>query len=75
MKRDVSSFSAFKDRKLQDSQRRSAIANANAQDVEEVLDVTYAPSSTEDRALFKVKQKFMHSVFDKVLQTDMGKSA
>ena len=39
----------------------------------EVLDSTYSPSTPEEEELFDKKQKFMHSVFDRVLKPNKGK--
>jgi hypothetical protein len=46
-----------------------------AQDVAEGLDPTYGPNTTEDRELFKEKQKYMYAVFVNTLKTDQGKFA
>ena len=43
------------------------------QDVAEVLNPDYRPATEDDVNLFREKQKFMHAVFDKTLQTDRGK--
>jgi len=49
------------------------VAQAHAQDVYDVLDPAYKPSPT-DKDLFKVKQKYMYAIFERVLQTDKGKA-
>ena len=46
-------FSKFKDGKFWDSWHRSALATANTQDVSDVLDLEYSPTSPEDIALFQ----------------------
>lgn len=45
-----------------------------AQDVARALGVTCAPSTEEEKDLFVEKQKFMHSVFKRTLQTNQGKA-
>mgnify|MGYP000408890495 CR=1 FL=1 len=44
------------------------------QDVSEVLDPTYTPSTPTMRLLFEEKQTFMYAVFDTVLLSDQGKA-
>ena len=51
----------------------NTLDTARAQDVAEVLNPDYRAVTGDDVALFKEKQKFMHAVFDKTLQTDRGK--
>ena len=50
------------------------MAQARAQDVSEVLDLTFKPSTTADSMLFDEKQKYMYAVFKKTLLTDKGKA-
>ena len=45
-----------------------------AQDIDDVLNVDYNSTTTEDINLFKEKKKFMHSVFKRTLLTDQGKA-
>ena len=46
---------------------------ATTHSCEEVLDVHYLPRHDEDcQELFQQKQYFIYSVFNKVLQSDMG---
>ena len=52
----------------------STIAQAQAQDIIEVLDSNYIPTTIEDTLLFDEKQKFMYAVFEKTLLTDKGKA-
>ena len=73
IERDSSILSNFKDGKFWDYWRRSTIGSANAQDISDVLDPDYSPKHPEEMVLFHEKQKFMCSVFDKVLHTDTGK--
>jgi hypothetical protein len=50
------------------------MAQARAQDVHKILDTSYLPTSSEDQQLFAMKQEFMYAVFERTLQTDMGKA-
>ena len=46
---------------------------ARAHGCEEIFDPKYCPTSPDAKALFAEKQKFMYSVFETILKTDMGK--
>ena len=70
VKRDSSQFNNFKEGKYWDTWRRNTLATARAQNVDEVLDPSYSPSTAEEQSLFNEKQKFMCSVFSTTLQTD-----
>ena len=74
IKRNASLFSKFKGGNFWDSWRRIALANTNTQKIADVLDPDYSTTSPEDIVLFQKKQKFMRSVFDKVLHKDRGKN-
>ena len=74
IKRDASQFPTLKDDAAWDNWNRSTTAQARAQDIADVLDPSYIPSTQEDIALFLEKQKFMYAVFEKTLQTDKGKA-
>ncbi len=56
-----------------DSIHRTLKAQARYQGVDDILNPTYKPTTTEDIALFDEKQKYMYSVFERILQTDEGK--
>jgi hypothetical protein len=73
IKRDPNSFTVIKDNKQWDSFYRTLRAQTSYQDVDDVLDPNYKPKSTEDIELFQEKQKYMYSVFERILQTDEGK--
>jgi hypothetical protein len=74
-KRDPSQFPILKDDKQWwDGWNRSHNAQARAQGVEDVMNSTYKPATTEDKALFAVKQTYMFAVFEKTLLTDQGKA-
>jgi hypothetical protein len=74
IKRDVNLFPRLKTDKGWDSWKRTVVTQARMQDVSEVLDPTYVPSTPTMRLLFDEKQKFMYAVFDTVLQNDQGKA-
>lgn len=74
IKRDATQFISFKDDASWDSWNRSTHAQARAQDVEQVLDPSYVPSTADEIDLFEEKQKYMYAVFEKTLLTDKGKA-
>ena len=73
IKRDPNHYSVFKEDKQWDSWRRSTISTARSHGCEQVFQPKYRPSSKDDKALFDEKQKFVYSVFETTLKTDMGK--
>ena len=74
IKRDSTMHNTFKDGKQWDTWRRYLRATAMAQDVDDVLNKDYAPTTPEDADLFQEKKKFMYSVFERTLLTDQGKA-
>ena len=51
------------------------LATAKAHDCEEILQPTFRPRSGADSMeLFRLKNDFMYSVFNKCLLSDMGKT-
>ena len=74
IKRNTSQFIPLKDDAAWDNWNRGTIAQARAQDLDEVLDPNYIPATVEATELFKEKQKFMYAMFEKTLLTDKGKS-
>ena len=74
IKCDKSHYIALKENKQWDNWRRTTLATARSHACEEVFDQDYSPGTPEDSALFDEKQKFIYSVFNECLQTDMGKS-
>ena len=51
------------------------LVTATTLSCEEVLDAYYMPGHDDDsQELFQQKQYFMYSVFNKILQSDMGKT-
>jgi hypothetical protein len=49
-------------------------AQADTQDIADILNPAYVPKTIEEIALFDEKQKYMYSVLERILQTDEGKS-
>ena len=74
IKRDKSHYIVLKENKQWDNWRRTTLATARSHTCEEVFDPKYTPTTTEDKDLFEEKQKFIYSVFNDCLQTDVGKS-
>ena len=74
IKRDPSVFPTLKDEKLNDQWHRSFANQARAQDISDVLDITYIPSSAVDIALFEEKQKYLYAVLEAKVETAKGKS-
>jgi hypothetical protein len=73
IKRDPALFTILKDNKQWDNVHRTLKVQTCYQDVDDVLNPTYVPQTTQDIELFAEKQKYMHSVFERILQTDEGK--
>jgi hypothetical protein len=74
IKRDLGSFLVYKDEKQWDTWQCFTLAQAHAQDVHEILNASYLPTSSEDKQLFVMTQEFMYAVFERTLQTDMGEA-
>lgn len=74
IKRDASLFPTLKDERFNDSWHRSFVTQARAQDVSEILDDTYVPSTEDDRELFVEKQKYMYAVLSDRVLTDRGQA-
>jgi hypothetical protein len=74
IKRDATFFPTLKDDKYHDIWHRSFKTQATAQDVSEVLDENYKPSTQEDLALFQEKQKYLYAFLESKVLTDCGKA-
>jgi hypothetical protein len=59
IKRDTASFTVMKDSKQWDSVHRTLKTQTCYQDVNDILDPCYRPTTAEDIALFAEKQKYM----------------
>ena len=73
VKRDPSHYLSFREDKQWDSWKQSTISTARAHGCEDIFDPSYKPQTPDDRDLFIKKQKFIYSVFESVIKTDMGK--
>ena len=71
--KEIQVFLLLLRKKYWDTLNRNTLATTRAQDIAEVLNPDYRPVTDNDVNMFKEKHKFMHSVFDKTLQTDRGK--
>ena len=74
IKRDISQFTPLKDDSAWDNWNCGTLAQARAQDVDDILNSTYTPNTVEEKELFDEKQKYMYAVFEKNLLTDKGKA-
>ena len=74
IKRDTSVFPTLKDEKFHDLWHRSFANQARAQDVSDVIDASYVPTTPEDIALFTEKQKYLYAVLETKVLTDRGKA-
>jgi hypothetical protein len=70
IKKDPSLFPVLKDDKYHDVWHHSF----NTQDVADVLDEMYAPTTVDDIALFSEKQNFVYAVLESKFQTNRGKA-
>ena len=65
----------LKDEKYFEAFKRNLLVTATTHGFEEILEGYYMPGYDDDsQELFKQKQYFMYSVFNKVQQSDMGKT-
>ena len=74
IKRDPSLFPTLKDERNKDNWHRQMLNQARAQDVQDVLDHAYTPTTPEETELFQEKQKFVYAVLDKMVKTDRGRA-
>ena len=64
IKRDITYFTPLKEEKQWDTWQHTTIALTCAQDVSEVLEPTYMPTTSEEIDLFDEKQKYMFAAFE-----------
>ena len=75
IKSNISAYPTLKDDKYYESFKRSVLVTAIAHDCEEILQPTFKPKGDADSLeLFRLKNDFMYSVFNKCLLSDMGKT-
>jgi hypothetical protein len=64
IKRDPSVYLTLKDELWNDSWNRSFSNQARAQDVDEVLDPKYLPTTSEQYELFQEKKKYLFAILE-----------
>ena len=65
----MSQYTMLKHEKYFEASKRNLLVTATTHGCEEILNRDYKPETNDDsRELFKQKQYFMYSVFNKVLQ-------
>ena len=75
IKKEVSQYTILKDEKYFEAFKQNLPVTATTHDCEENLDGNYKPEDNSDsKELFKQKKYFMYSVFNKALQSHMGKT-
>jgi hypothetical protein len=74
IKKDPALFPTLKDEKFNDNWHRSFVNQARAQDVSQVLDASYVPTTDEETELFSEKQKYVYAVLEAKVLTDRGKA-
>ena len=75
IKVEVSQYTMLKDENYFEAFKRNLLATATAHGCKEILEGDYMPGYDEDsQELFIQKQYFMYIVFNKVLQSDLGKT-
>ena len=73
IKRDPTLFPSLKDERFNDTWHRSFLAQARAQNVQNVLDHNYVPADPTEEELFNEQQRYVYAVFESKVLTDMGK--
>lgn len=74
IRRDSNVYPVLKDDKHYNNWNRSVISQARAHDVIDVFDSDYTPKTIDAILLFKEKQSFVYSMFNRCVQTDSGKA-
>jgi hypothetical protein len=67
-------FPTLKDEKFNDNWHQSFVNQARAQDVSQVLDASYVPTTNEETELLSEKQKYVYAVLEAKVLTDQGKA-
>jgi hypothetical protein len=73
IRRDQSLFPTLKDDKFHDSWHRAFENQAHAQDIADVLDPNYSPTSPPEQELFTMKQVFVYAALESKVLTSKGK--
>jgi hypothetical protein len=74
MKREPSQFKNFNDKRYWATWHLQFVATAQAQDLDDIINPNYVPTTQDDKDLFTLKQKYLFSIFTTILQTDEGKA-
>jgi hypothetical protein len=75
IKRDPSVYPTLKDKFWNDNWHRSFANQARSQDLDEVLDENYLPTTSEQYELFQEKQKYLNAILDSKVETTKGKAS
>ena len=67
IKREISAFTKFKDRKQWNPWHRAFRATAKAQGLSNILDATYVPTTDNEKGLFELLQAHTFAVFTNIL--------
>jgi Zn-dependent M28 family amino/carboxypeptidase len=74
IKRDPSVYLTLKDKLWNDNWHRSFANQARAQDLSDVLNAAYVPTTSVESELFQEKQKFLYDVLESKVETAKGKA-
>jgi hypothetical protein len=74
IKRDPSVYPMLKDELWNDNWHCSFVNQARAQDVDEVLDPNYLPTTSEQYELFQENQKYLYTILESKVETAKGKA-
>ena len=73
IKRDKAHYIRIKDEKQWDEWKRRTETTITTHGCAKVIDLSYVPSTSEERELFTEQNRFIYDVFNDIIQTDMGK--
>jgi hypothetical protein len=73
-KRDPSVYPTLKDKLWNDNWHRSFANQARAQDLSDVLNAAYVPTTSAEYDLFQEKQKYLYAVLESKAETAKGKA-
>jgi hypothetical protein len=74
IKRDPSVYPTLKDELWNDNWHRAFVNQARAQDVDEVLDPGYLPTTSAEYDLFQEKLKYVYAILESKVETAKGKA-
>jgi hypothetical protein len=73
IRRDKSHYTVLNDEGHWHEWQRTIKSTAHSHACENVFDVNYVPSTTDDSAIFREQQTFLYDVFNTILKTPMGR--